>query len=139
LWNLDDGAMTSIPLQDFNKLRDRGYFDFMCGSEDVLGAEPKAVYGRTDGFLEVWNLATMTRVSSWRAGDGDVTAVAFSPDGQLIATGGAGGDARLWEAATNREVRRFEATGRPFMHFKFSPDGRLLAGSEAKVDSHTCL
>jgi WD40 repeat protein/serine/threonine protein kinase len=136
LWNRDDGTITTIPLQDYNKLRDRDYFGFMCGSEDVYGGEPKAVYGRTDGILEIWNLATMSRVSSWRADDGDVTAAAFSPDGQLIVTGGAGGDVIVWQATTGREVRRFEALGGPWMHLKFSPDGRLLAGSEAK-DGHS--
>jgi WD40 repeat protein/tRNA A-37 threonylcarbamoyl transferase component Bud32 len=141
LWNLDDGVITTIPLQDYNKLRDRDYLGFMCGSEDVYGVEPQAVYGRTHGLLEVWNLATMSRVTSWRAGDGDVATAAFSPDGQFIATSGEGGDVILWNAVTHREVRRFEALGGPLMCLKFSPDGLLLAGSEDKgaQDSHVGL
>ncbi|MGW5925427.1 WD40 repeat domain-containing serine/threonine protein kinase [Streptomyces anulatus] len=58
----------------------------------------------------------------------DITyAVAFSPDGKTLATGGPGGDVRLWDVATGRlkdtlANRRFEARD-----LAFSPDGRSLA------------
>jgi WD40 repeat protein len=130
LWNLQDGAMTPIPLQDYNKLRDRGYFRFMCASEDMHGVEFKAVYGRADGVLEVWNLATLSRVSAWRAHEREVKTAVFSPDARFIATSGADGEVILWEAGMRREVRRFKSLGGPLMCLTFSPDGRLLAGSE---------
>ncbi|MEV4362291.1 WD40 repeat domain-containing protein [Nonomuraea sp. NPDC049625] len=59
-----------------------------------------------------------------------VTAVAFTPDGATIATGGADGTARLWDTATRRQL------GAPITRAKydcssvrlaFSPDGRTLA------------
>ncbi|MFI1572942.1 WD40 repeat domain-containing serine/threonine protein kinase [Streptomyces anulatus] len=58
----------------------------------------------------------------------DVTyAVAFSPDGKTLATGGPGGDVRLWDVATGRlkatlANRRIEARD-----LAFSPDSRSLA------------
>ncbi|MFJ9504346.1 WD40 repeat domain-containing serine/threonine protein kinase [Streptomyces anulatus] len=58
----------------------------------------------------------------------DVTyAVAFSPDGKTLATGGPGSDVRLWDVATGRlkatlANRRIEARD-----LAFSPDGRSLA------------
>ncbi|MGI8602420.1 MAG: protein kinase domain-containing protein [Verrucomicrobiales bacterium] len=141
LWNLEAGAMTTIPLQDYDKLRDRSYFRSTCASEDAQGMEPKAVYGRTNGVLEIWNLATMSRVTSWRVHEGIVATAAFSPDGQFIATSGANGDVILWEAGTHRQVRRFDRLGGTLLGFRFSPDGRLLAGSEDKdrVDSRVGL
>jgi WD40 repeat protein len=133
LWNLENGAITTIPLQDYKRLQYRGVdFRFMWASRDLHGTEPTAVYGRTDGVLEVWNLATMSRVTSWQVDDGDVATVAFSPDGQFIATSGARDEVVLWEAGTRREVRRFETLGAKLMCLTFSPDGRLLAGSAAK-------
>ena len=132
LWNLENGAITTIPLQDYKKLQYLGDYRFMWASRDLHGLEPKAVYGRTDGLLEVWNLATMSRVTSWRVADGDVVTAAFSPDGQFIATSGAQGEVVLWEAGTRREVRRFETLGGQWTCLTFSPDGRLLAGSEGK-------
>ncbi len=138
LWNLENGSITTVPLQDYKKLQYVGDYRFMWASRDLHGVEPKAVYGRTDGLLEVWNLATMSRVTSWRVDDGDVVTAAFSPDGEFIATSGAKGEVVLWEAGTRREVRRFETLGGKLMRLTFSPDGRLLAGCEVKnmEDSH---
>ncbi|MFB4315515.1 WD40 repeat domain-containing serine/threonine protein kinase [Actinomadura sp. 21ATH] len=55
-----------------------------------------------------------------------VDAVAFSPDGRLLASGSAGDEtARLWDVATGRTVR--ELTGAGVRSAAFSPDGRYLA------------
>ncbi len=57
---------------------------------------------------------------------GQVTAVAFSPDGKTVLTGSEDGTARLWEAATGQPL------GVPLVHqgavrsVAFSPDGALL-------------
>ena len=138
LWNLESGAITTIPLQDYRKLHHRDDYRLMRASRDLYGIEPKAVVGRTDGVVEVWNLATMSRVSSWRADDGDVAIAAFSPDGRFIATSSGQGDVVLWDAATRLEIRRFETSGGKLLCLSFSPDGRLVAGSEEKnvEDSH---
>jgi WD40 repeat protein len=65
-----------------------------------------------------------------------VTGVAFSPDGNLLATADADGTIRLWNLATG------QAIGAPLRTFNrpsaggvngvaFSPDGNLLATADA--------
>ena len=55
-----------------------------------------------------------------------VTSVAFSPDGQLIASGSNKGTAKLWNVLSGECVHTLK-TGWIFESVCFSPDGKLLA------------
>jgi WD40 repeat protein len=55
-----------------------------------------------------------------------IWAIAFSPDGGLMASGDSNSTALLWDTVEGRELRRFPGT-LPFRSADFSPDGRRLA------------
>ncbi len=53
-------------------------------------------------------------------------AVAFSPDGKTLATGGKDRIIRFWETATGRELRRLEGHRNWVQHLAFRSDGKTL-------------
>jgi eukaryotic-like serine/threonine-protein kinase len=57
---------------------------------------------------------------------GAVYGLAFSPDGQMLATASYDGSVRLWNVATGREMGRLSHGGKA-TDVAFSPDGHLLA------------
>jgi RNA polymerase sigma factor (sigma-70 family) len=72
--------------------------------------------------------------SSLSGGQPQVLAIAFSPDGKWMASGGYGNVkdnyfARLWDVETGKEVRRFMhgRKGYGVRSLAFSPDGKTLA------------
>jgi WD40 repeat protein len=63
-----------------------------------------------------------------------VLAVAFRPDGKLLASGGKDFTLRLWDAETGAEAKTLEGHKGSVCSVAFSPDGQFLAsGSEDKT------
>jgi WD40 repeat protein len=63
---------------------------------------------------------------------GMVYALAYSPDGKLLAVGGAGGKVQLWDASTNQLKRTMLGHTTWVEKAAFSPDGRTLATGNAR-------
>jgi WD40 repeat protein len=106
--------------------------------QTAVGVSPdgKAVVTATNAFggggggqtteLTLWDVATAKE--RWtKSYNRWTTQVAFSPDGEWIASAGQTG-AYLYEAATGAEIRQFDnANFVQFLCVAFSPDGRTLA------------
>jgi WD40 repeat protein len=87
-----------------------------------------------DGSASITETATGERVHSFRiaSGDGEKTALAYSPDGRLLAgTGEEGRQIDVWDTRTHhRSARLMGHTGMVYS-VAFSGDGRLLASASA--------
>src|SRR5262249_25702006 len=73
----------------------------------------------------VWDVQTGALRCRFDA-DGDARALAFSPDGRLLAAGGIGNTARVWALDGCREIARIVSADE-IVGVAFSPDATLLA------------
>ncbi|MEM7116074.1 MAG: BTAD domain-containing putative transcriptional regulator [Chloroflexota bacterium] len=58
---------------------------------------------------------------------GNVHAMAFSPDGQILAAGTKEGVVRLWQRRDGQLTRTFDTGGKSVWALEYSPDGQTLA------------
>ncbi|MCL5282158.1 MAG: WD40 repeat domain-containing protein, partial [Planctomycetes bacterium] len=88
-----------------------------------------AVAGCFQEFVDIWDVPGRTRIKTLLPNEGHL--VAFSPQGDLLATG-VRDEIRLWRTGTWDLVRRLTLPGR-VSALKFSPDGKRLAGLSAPL------
>jgi WD40 repeat protein len=84
------------------------------------------------GLVKLWHIPTKTERARWKVPVRHHSALAFSPDGKILAAGGMPG-VRLWEVSTGREVRSPKDFAGEVRCLTFSPDGALLVAGTSTL------
>src|SRR5207245_1707989 len=81
-----------------------------------------------DGTIRHWDPATgKEKASPLQAHKGPLTALAYSRDGSLLASGGRNRTVKVWETATGKLKAKLGGHTEPIWSLAFSPDGKTLA------------
>ena len=92
--------------------------------------------GETSGLVEVRDAESHALVRSWVAHEPDLTDLAYSADGRLLATSGSDGAAKVWDPRSGALLHTVQ--GEPASEVagvSLNPDGTLLAASWRKEDA----
>lgn len=95
----------------------------------------------THGFKDYENVISLVESDSGK-GIGTlqghkqgIWSLAFSPDGQTLASAGSGGVVHLWNLATQSELLMIGRSGKARSNLLFSPDGRTLISSSLGIST----
>ena len=87
---------------------------------------PLAAQSKGKG-TRLWNLTTGQQRAALQGHTQEVWSVAFSPDGQTLASGSEDGTVRLWDVSTEQQRALLESDQGGILSVAFSPDGKTLA------------
>jgi WD40 repeat protein len=97
----------------------------------ALNATGSALAVAVDWTAKIYDLPSKRERCALRGHKGQVTAVAFSPDGKTLATGSWDFTVRLWDVATGKELANYNWDIGRIYCLAYAPDGlRIAAGGD---------
>ena len=135
LWDVESGNKILAPTTDMLRVTSLAFSadGTMLAAAGHLtasaadGATPSAGQSRRDRAVKLYEVSTGRELRTFTGHAADVTSVALSPDGGVLATGSEDRTVKLWETATGREQRTLRLHSRSVTCVAFSPDGQVLA------------
>ena len=79
------------------------------------------------GEVRLWDASTGRLLLPPMPHTNYVSALAFQPDGKVLAAGDFNGLVRFWDTSTGREIGRPLPQGEIVLSLAYSPDGKMLA------------
>jgi WD40 repeat protein len=91
----------------------------------VSSPDRKVIAAADRQFIRLLDAQTGKEIRRFAGHTDTVTALAFSPDGKLLASGSKDRSASLWDIVSGKQFLKFQAQ-HPVESVAFSPDGRTL-------------
>lgn len=90
----------------------------------------------SDKILRVWDSSSGSLLHSLKGHTSSIMCVAFSPNGEYIASGGGDWDntVKLWKASTGEYIRTFRGAKHRIEGLSFSPSGKHIVAGASEDD-----
>lgn len=112
---------------------------WLARSLDLVPAGEESLRESIQRLLGGWSQELHPLKTVVQQGDAEIAAVAFSPDGKAILTGGGDYKARLWDTATGKPMGPWLQHRGPVNAVAFSPDGKVLLTGIGGLIKAACL
>ncbi|QYX30792.1 trypsin-like peptidase domain-containing protein [Sphaerospermopsis torques-reginae] len=87
--------------------------------------------GSNNGSIQLWNIATGSKIHTLQGHSDRIESIAFSPDGKTLASGSNDETIKLWHIATGTENISFQGSFFSVYSVTFSPNGKILASGSS--------
>ena len=105
-------------------ITDRGLFQV----KEVAFSPDGELLATAGGHVKLWEVSNQTEIATLQH-NGYVLALAFSPNGQLLAAGDAEGTVKIWDVQKRQAIAQLEGDTTRVDSVTFAPDGRTLASA----------
>ncbi len=124
-----DGGQTTTLWEVFTWKELRKWGGRPQSGAETFSPDSKALTWVNGDKLYLEDAATGNLIREFQANHHGISAAAFSPDGKLLATGGANQMIRLWDVATGKELHPFGGHQSGISSVVYSPDGKTVASA----------
>ncbi|QSJ16699.1 hypothetical protein JYQ62_34310 [Nostoc sp. UHCC 0702] len=127
IWHLATGKLLATK---YHYIYDKKSADIHCITFSLSGKTLVSGSWCTQGetaAIHLWKLGTMEVLQTFRGHSGWVNSTAFSPDGQILASGGQDQTIKLWNLNTGKLINTLDKHSGPVNSIAFSPNGTILA------------
>ena len=82
-----------------------------------------------DGTVRIWDANTGSQLFTLRGHQGGIAAIAWSPDGSIVASGSMDSTVRLWDPRSGHELLLLHGHPKAVVGIAWSPDWKRLASA----------
>jgi WD40 repeat protein len=83
--------------------------------------------GNAKNEIELWDLGTGSRTSTWTGHSATPAALGFSPGAKYLVSADSSGAIRVWDAAKGETIRQESVSGESFQLVQFHPEAKFFA------------
>ncbi len=131
LWDTKGGELIYSLTVPTTKRNQSGAAFSPDGSMLATGMVDKTPIGKKDDIVWLWDTTTGEHIRTLTGHLDTITCVAFSPDGQRLASGSDDETVLLWDLKTHKHPRILIGHNDRVLNVAFSPDGKTLVSSSS--------